>query len=427
MPPASERPEGRARATNGLPPHLFMLELTQRFGDIVRYRARPEPAFLINHPDHVRHVLVRNRSSYSKATASNIRFRAVVADGLLTSEGEEWQRQRELVQPAFDSRRVADMRASIVSAVMETAESWERAAREGKVIDVGEAMSALTLRITLNVVLGAAVGGTEEVLRSVRTALGHFADPEHPAFRNAGCAIDRLVAELIEARGPESAPACDVLSILMDADKSIGKRELRDHVVTLLLAGFETTANALAWAWHLLSRAPEVERRLAREAIDVLGDGRPEAPDVRRLRYVRMAVLETMRLFPPAWILGRRALRDDMIDDRRVPAGAVIAISPFTLHRHPAFWEEPHRFMPERFSPERSESRHALAYIPFGAGPRRCVGHSLATTESVLALAILAARFTLEPCGPVGAESAFVLRPRGLLMRVQHRDRKARL
>ena len=400
-------------------PLEFFLTPTRQYGNVVCYRPAPDPAYLINDPDFIRHVLVDNNRNYTKDTYINQMFKKAVADGLLTSEGETWRRQRRLMQPAFHQQRLATLDKIITERVEIMLKSWELAYQKGESILIAHEIAALTLAITTKILFGIDLG--EEIGRvgaAVDMGGALLERPNNPRFRDGLKTIGESIDRIIFARKEITTEEPDLLSLLLQAqdaqsDEGHKDHELRHQMVTLLLAGYETTASALTWTWYLLAQNPQAARRLYEEAQTVLNGRIPAYPDLEHLPYTRMVFEESLRLYPPAWILGRRAISEDRIGQYHIPARAIVAISPYTIHRHPAHWEEPERFDPFRFSRQRSSSRHRFAYIPFGAGPRQCIGNNLAMIEAGLILPMIAQRFALvlENDRPIKPEVVFVLRP----------------
>jgi cytochrome P450 len=408
-------------------PLSFFLAITRQYGDVVCYRSAPEVAFLVNHPDHIRHILVDNHKNYSKATYSNTKFKDVIADGLLVSEGDSWLRQRRLMQPAFHQNRLTQLVPLVTSETARIIERMDAAAEKGQPVDISKLMAALTLSITTKALFGVDLG---DEVNNVGDVINMAADllekPKHAHFQNALQYVDQVVFSIIEERRRTSTDTGDLLSKLLQArDEETGQgmdnQQLRNQVITLLLAGYETTANALTWTWYLLAQNPNQAGMLRAEAADVLKEGQPTNEDFANLPYTRMVFEESLRLFPPAWVLGRKALGEDEIGGFRVPAGTIIAISPYVVHRHIDYWEEPEVFDPLRFTAERSTRRHRFAYLPFGAGPRQCIGNTLALLEAQIILSMIAHRFDLAliPDQDVQPQPLFILRPdRPVLMAV---------
>jgi cytochrome P450 len=408
-------------------PFRALLRLTERQGDVVRYRAGGESAYLINDPDLIRRVLAENAANYSKATFFNNVFKYSVADGLLTTEGERWRRSRRLMQPAFHRERLAALAEGMTEATLDMLERWERSADGDEVLDIAAQMSSLTMRITAGALFGFDVSTDADGLgRRVAEGLPLLIAPDKPAVQAALRSLEQLVDRIVEEHRREG-PKEDLLSMLLEArDEETGDpmtpRELRDETITLLLAGYETTANNLAWTWYLLSQHEEVAEKLRASLKATLRTRPPTVEDLPNLKYARMVLDESLRLYPPAWILGRRALGDDDLGGHHIAAGSVVAISPYITHRHPRLWERPEEFDPERFDPAKTKPRGPFVYFPFGGGPRLCIGHNLALLEAQLILSTVAQRFRLElvPGTMVEPERLFVLRPRsGLPMYIR--------
>jgi cytochrome P450 len=423
----------------------FLLRCHASYGDIVRLKLGPRIAFALFHPDHVYHVLVKNRENYTKQSRGYNKLRHVVGNGLLTSEGDFWLRQRRLLQPAFAAARLAGFAAPMVTAADEMAQSWEPAARQDEPIDVAEEMMRLTLRIVGETLLGTDVTGEasdvgaaltlviDEISRRIHTPWSFRERLPVASNRRYERALERLnqsVQRIIDEHRAHPARSDDLLTILMAArDEETGSqmsdKQLRDEVMTFFLAGHETTAKALTWTFYLLSQHISVRSRLEREVDAVLGGRAATAQDLPKLPFVKNVVLESMRLYPPVWAIARMTMRDDQVGDVMIPAGSPVLLSQYVIHRHRGFWENPEGFDPDRFLPERSEGRHPYAYFPFGAGPRICIGNHFAIIESVLILATIASRWSLNliPGRPVIPESRVTLRPKlGLYMTAEPRQ-----
>jgi cytochrome P450 len=418
-----------APGPRGLPivGHLFsfrrdvlglLLDARERFGDVVRFRLGPSVFHLVAHPDLIRQVLQERTDQYDKETRSTGRIRGMTGEGLLTAGGELWRRQRRLIQPAFRPVAVSGFLDGMAAATHAMLHRWERHAAAGQPFDVASEMMRLTCTIVGRSLFSTDVASdAEEVERAMEVLLTRtysrlerlvelpeaIPTPGRLRFRSALAAVDRVVSRILAARrqaGEGSGPA-DLLSRLVQArDEESGAGmsdgQLRNEVLTLLLAGHETTANALAWTFVLLARHPEIQERVRAEAMAVLGDRDPAASDLPALAFTERVFREAMRLYPPIWAMERRAVRDDDLGGFRIPAGSTVVISPWVTHRHPAFWEEPARFDPERFLEERAAARPPLAYLPFGAGPRFCVGSHFALAEALTILSLVARRWRLR-------------------------------
>ncbi len=403
----------------------FFLNLTVQYGDIVCYRPAPETAYLINHPDYIRHVLLDNNRNYTKRTSSNLIFNKVVGEGLLTSEGETWRKQRRMMQPAFHQSRLRLLDEMIVSATLAMLEHWQGEYEAGRPVDVAREMAALTMTVTTRALFGVDLGEeVREVGEIVNRAASFLEKPSHPRLVQSASELSAVVDRIIQQRKRNFQDGGDLLSSLILArddhsGAAMDDDQLRHQIMTLLLAGYETTASAITWTWYLLSQNPSAMERMRREVRQVLGDRPPRYADLDQLTYTQMVLDESLRLFPPAWTLGRRAIGEDEIGGYYVAPNTVIAICIYAIHRHPSFWDRPEVFDPERFSPANSAGRHKFAYIPFGAGPRQCSGNNFGLMEACLILACIAQRFELRllPGIQVQPQAVFVLRPgRDLLM-----------
>jgi cytochrome P450 len=419
--------QGGGRASRD--PLAFLVALMRRRGDVAQYRSGSERAYLVNNPDYIRHVLVENHRNYSKATNINAVFKRAVADGLLTSEGQTWRDQRRLMRPAFHRDRLRGIGAGVTDATEAMLARWEHVADTGRTLDVADEMGLLTLGITTRALFGWDLGeDLQEVGDDIGRALSMLVAHDTPQWLRAEARVNELVYGLIRSRRAGDLAENDLLTMMLLArDEETGEgledREVRDQVVTLLLAGYETTANALAWTWYLLAANPGRRSLMEREISGMLGGRSPATEDLAVLGYIRRVLQESMRLYPPAWILGRRALAQDRLGDHAIPAGSVVALSPYTMHRHPGYWDDPEAFDPDRFLPEREAARKAFAYYPFGGGPRLCIGHNFAMIEAQLIVATVARRYRLEIAEGhhVEPERLFVLRPRGGLPMTVHR------
>jgi cytochrome P450 len=421
MPPIPQR-SARELVRN---PLGFFSTLTHEYGDIVCYRPAPETAYLLNHPDYVRHVLVDNNRNYSKDTFSNQIFKRVMGNGLITAEGDDWRWQRRLMQPAFHHTRLEKLDGLIVEAAQAMLDRWQEHYERGEPVDIARQMASLTLTVTARALFGVNLGEqVNQVGEIVNRAALLFEKPSNPALQQSAAEFRAVVDEIVQERRSDFQDTGDLLSSMMLArDETSGAgmddEQLRNQLGGLLLAGYETTANALTWTWYLLSQNLWAVERLRRE-VDLALDGKtPRYPDLERMPYLRQVLDESLRLYPPAWIIGRRALGEDSIGGYYVAPDTVLAISIYTLHRHPAFWENPNTFDPQHFAPKAVAGRHKYAYIPFGGGPRQCIGNGFGLLEASLIMACVAQRFELRlvPGIEVQPQAIFVLRPnRDLLM-----------
>jgi cytochrome P450 len=410
----------------------MMTSAAAKYGDAARLPVGPKELYFFNHPDHAKHVLADNSTNYNKGIGL-VHARRALGDGLLTSEGELWRKQRKVIQPAFQSKRIA-AQAAVVAEEAAGLVRRLRARADGQPVDVVRELTSLTLgvlgRALLDTDLGV-FGSVGEMFGAVQDqAMFELASlsavptwvplPRQVRFRHARDELQRVVDELVSERAAHTDGRDDVLSRLIisagqEVSPRIGQVRLRDELVTLLLAGHETTASTLSWSLYLIDRHPEVRERLRDEAIAVLSDRLPTYEDLHQLRYTTMVVEEVMRLYPPVWILPRKAVGSDEVGGYDVPPGADILICPYTLHRHPRFWDAPERFDPDRFAPAHQASRPRYAYIPFGAGPRFCVGNGLGMMEAVFVIAVICRELRLAKVAShrVVAEPMLSLRMRG--------------
>lgn len=409
----------------------FLSALAARYGDIARVPLGGETLYLFNHPDLVRDVLVTNHRNFHKGRGLE-RARLLLGDGLLTSEGDVHRRQRRLAQPAFHRQRIAAYGATMATWAARRSDRW----RAGVAMDVHSEMMALTLAIVGKTLfdadvehetaeIGAALATTFESFNAgfflpFGALLDRLPLPATLRFRKARARLDATIYRLIEERRRDGADHGDLLSMLLLAQDTEGDGgrmtdlQLRDEAMTIFLAGHETTANALTWTWYLLSRHPAVEARLHAEVDSALGGDRlPTADDLAMLPYTRMVLAESMRLYPPAWILGRRALGPFEANGYTIPARAIVLMCQYLIHRDERWFPEPDRFDPERWTPERQAARPRFAYFPFGGGPRVCIGEQFAWMEGIIALAAIARRWRLRlvPDHPVVLQPIITLRP----------------
>jgi cytochrome P450 len=401
-------------------PIELMMRITKQHGDVVRLRFGPIVAHVVNHPEFVGQVLEERQQIYDKRTRSVSKMRATCGASLLTEEGPLWLRHRRLIQPALLRQAVERYIPIVAAETMAMLEEWQDAARATRPLDVVAEMMRLTLAIAGRVLFGSDVSGDTLTIKQALTEI--LADTwrrvenvvdlttvspffHRKTFVNAVGRIDDVVYRIIAKRRLEKGGADDLLSALLEAsdpdvEAGLSDRELRDATITMLLAGHETTGNALASTLSLIFRSPAVEERLAGEAREVLRDRPPEREDIDRLEYANMVFAEAIRLYPSIWIMERRVVADDEIGGYAIPAGSMLLISPYVLHRHPRYWDDGERFAPERFSADRIAERPRHAYIPFGAGPHQCIGRFMAPMVARLVVAMVVQRFKLVPVSP---------------------------
>lgn len=386
--------------------------LAREYGDLPHFRLTSYPAYLLNHPDLVREVLVTQQNKFVKSLALQ-RARILLGNGLLTSEGDFHRRQRRLAQPAFHRDRLASYAQVMIACAKRTRDRWT----EGAPINVAEEMMRLTLDIVARTLFSADVESQAPeigealttVLKMFRLLLLPFADlleklplPPVRRFEKARARLDATIYGLIEERRKSGRDTGDLLSMLLLAQDEEGDggrmtdTQVRDEAMTLFLAGHETTANALTWTWYLLSQNPECENRLHCELDSVLGGREATSADLPSLRYTEMVFSEAMRLYPPAWAIGRMAVEECELRGVKIAPGSICLASPYVMHRDPRWFPDPQRFDPERWTPEARETRPKFSYFPFGGGARVCIGERFAWMEGVLVLATLAQNWKLR-------------------------------
>jgi cytochrome P450 len=408
----------------------YYQEWTRDYGDIVSLRFGAWPAVLISNSDYAEYVLVKNHRNFIKFPLFFRHVRAIFGQGLVTSEGEFWHRQRRLAAPAFHAQRVATYGEVMVHDTERMLTGW----RAGEVRDVHTDMMALTLRLAAKTLFNAEVEEdvsdigkafnaiTEEIVLRGRRPFripDMIPTPGNIRYMRGVRRIDQLVNTIIHERKRQGGDHGDLLSMLMlardDDGRPMSDRQLRDEVITLLIAGHETTALALSWTFYLLSLNPEADAKLAAELREVLGGRAPTVADLPRLKYTEQVITESMRIYPPAWGIGREALADCEIGGYAIPAGTTVIISAWVSHRNPRYFPDPLAFRPERWEGDFAASLPRFAYIPFGGGPRICIGNRFAMMEAVLILATVAQRFRLQwqADHPVVPLPSITLRPQG--------------
>jgi cytochrome P450 len=415
----------------------FLRDTWRTHGDYVRIPTVPGfDVYFLADPAAIEHVLVKNHKNYRKAEFLTGPIRLVIGNGLFTSEGDFWLRQRRLSQPAFLRGAIIRLAAPMTSAVDGLIRTWE-SAPDGRAVDMVAEMTRLVLHIAGATLFGADVGPDADAIATGQRALFDLVrhkmnnplsaplwvpTPRNRAFRSAKGLLDAVVLRLIESRRRSGPAANDLLDLLLAArDEESGTgmsdQQLRDEVITLLFAGLDTTTAGLSWAWHLLARHQEVQEALHDQVAAYLAGRTPTAEDLPHLPLATAVLEEALRLYPPAPGVPRRAVEADEIHGYPVPAKAIITVSQWVTHRHPAYWDEPDQFRPERFLPGNAPQRPKFAYFPFGGGPRVCIASTFALIESALVLAGLAQRFHFRPADDreAGLDTTFVLRPKGPL------------
>lgn len=403
---------------------------SREYGDTYRVftPAREAWIWVVQHPDDIKRVLVSNHRNYTKGVGID-RVKLLLGNGIMTSEGEFWRRQRRMMQPAFHRRVIGKFTAVIRHANERALGRWESAAALGEPLNLTESMSELALEIVLQSIFSSDLGQLVADLRDNPFMVVSRESKRDPRFAYQFRQLGRHVLEIMNRRRARNSERLDFMQLLMEArdpdtGNGMSERELLDEILTLVVAGHETTASALNWTWLLLARHPEIASRV-REENDVAGDlGEAPFADIDRLPLTGKALREAMRLYPPGWILTRRSIGPDRLGGCSIPPGTDIFLSPYLTHRHAGFWDRPEVFDPAHFDPDRVENRHKFAYLPFGAGPRHCIGENFSMYEMVLHLNTALRRYALSEIeqGPIAMEARINLRTAGdIYMRVKKR------
>jgi cytochrome P450 len=424
----------------------FVLDMAVQYGDVAQYNVLNVTLYQINHPDAIQSVLQENNKNYYKGFDAIPTLDMTLGKGLLTNEGDAWLKQRRLMSPVFHHRNIeamGDMMTRRATAMYET--RWAPAARDGQTVNIAAEMMQLTLDIVADALFSAnvsdkakAVGDAVTVLTEDATLRFDFPvypqpkipTPHNRAFVRSLKELNQIIYGLVNERRAHPNGHHDLLQLLLDArdpdtGEAMSDKQLRDELITLFIAGHETTANLLTWTFYLLSQHPDAAAQ-ARAEVDAGLNGRtPTANDLPSLPYTRRVLDEALRLYPPAWILNRQNLAEDELCGYKIPAHSFVALSPYVMHRHPKYWDAPETFDPDRFLPERAQARHRFVYFPFGGGPRLCIGKGFAQVEAHLILVALLQRctWTLAPHARVEPQALITLRPKyGLPMQVTRRQ-----
>ena len=418
----------------------FMRNAVQTYGEVVYWTMWPYRVYLLENPEHIHQVLVKQARSFHKSPFYRSILGKFLGNGLLVSDGEYWQRQRRLSQPAFHTGRISAYADTMVEYTLRALADW----RDGEVIEVDREMMHLTLAIVAKTLFDADVSADSDEVRaamevlqevSIEDARAIFSLPEwlptaHNRQRRAAVeTLDEIIMAFVKERRASGQDEGDLLSMLLAAEEDgagMTDSQVRDEAMTLFLAGHETTANALNWTWYLLAHYPEVEAKLHAEIDAVLG-GRPATlADLKRLPYTAQVIKEAMRLYPPAWNVARQAIEDVEIGGYTIEAGSLVFVPIFLVHRDPRWYAEPDVFRPERWTEEFEQNLPRFAYLPFGGGPRICIGNNFAQMEATLLLATIAGRYRLrlvEPDQHVDPDPLITLRPHGgLRLRLEARQ-----
>ncbi len=426
-------------------PLRFLLEAASRYGDVVSLGGvGAQKYFLITHPSDIERIVKTDHRNYVKGANFKL-LKGFVGEGLFLSEGDHWRRQRRLIQPAFHLSRLAALGGVMTGETAVMLARWDDLARRGEPVELEREMMHLSLQIAVKTLFGSDLGDRADAVRAaVSFAFRYLHErvwaiaplpPWVPTaanrrFRRAVASLDEIVYGIIAERRRTGREGEDVLSMLLAArDEETGEgmtdREIRDEVMTLLVAGHESAALTLTWTLYLASRHGSLERRLHRELDAALGGLAPGFADLPKLAYAGLLLKESMRLYPAFWMFTRTPLADDVVGGHRIPAGSVLILSSYVTHRHRGFWRNPEGVDPERFLPENAAGRPPFAYFPFGGGPRQCIGNRLAEYQTLIVLATIAQRYSLHllPGHPVEPQATLSLRPRyGVRMTLEARQ-----
>lgn len=420
-------------------PLTAMIRMQKEYGDALRVHFFAHLyGFLFFHPDHNKHILQDNNRNYTKLPAPTFTLlQPIIGNGLVISDGEFWRRQRRLSQPAFHRKQIANFVTTMTDCTQQMLNGWEMSTKKGQVVDVSEEMMALTLQIAGKTLFSLDLTGQARTVGEAFSRVNQQVsklntDPFFPMklrmpflsvtkeFFAGIHQLDTVVNRIIQERRTTGQEQEDLLSMLMfskdeETGESMDDKQLRDEVMTLLIAGHETTAVAMSWALYLLAQQPQVKSRLQDEVEQALAGRMVRVEDLPRLPYTRMVIDEVLRLYPPAYAMARWCNGADVIGGYDMPANTALTISPYITHRLPEFWDNPDQFDPERFTPERVAERPRYAYLPFGGGPRQCIGNSFALTEAAVILASVVQRFDwkVATSSPVEMEPMITLRPKG--------------
>lgn len=417
-------------------PPGYLRQLAREYGDLVFVRLGPYKGYVVAQPDYVREVLVSQAAKFHKARLDKQILSKFLGQGLLTSDGDFHRHQRALAQPAFHARRIEAYGQVMVAYAQRLLDQWH----DGQQLEIDQEMMQLTMFIVAKTLFDADVtaeaeragqaiealqaAGNLEFKRSLSIPLW-LPTPNNRRFRRASATLDDIISGIIAERRAAAvdgvvADTGDLLSMLLLAQDEDGRhmpdRQVIDEAVTLFAAGHETTSNALTWTWYLLAQHPEIEAKFQAELAEVLGGRAPTVADLERLTYTHMILKEALRLYPPVWILNGRTPQEDVsLGGYTIPAGSIVFISPYLMHRLPQYFPEPDRFDPERFRPEREKELPRYAYIPFGGGPRVCIGNAFALMEARLILATIGQRYrlTLAQAEPAELLPQITLSPAG--------------
>jgi cytochrome P450 len=415
-------------------PIAFCTDLFKEYGDIVRFRIGPYLVHLIANPDFIQHVLQDNNDNYVKGR-SYVAFEPIIGNGLLTSEGEFWRRQRRLANPSFHRDKLNGFVSMFAEQAGSMLDEWEACARNQEVIDVSKEMMRLTFGVVGRALFSLDLEkDAREVGDAITVALAEASrradlmipmplwlpTQSNQQYAQARQTLDAFVADLIRERRKMKDRPFDLLTLLIEAvdddtQERMTDQQLRDEVMTFLLAGHETTAVSLTWTWYVLSEHPEAEDKVRAECRQIIGEASPEIESLSRLVYTKMVFDEALRLYPPFPFIARNALEPDQIGGYEIPANSMVLLSQYLMHHHPGYWDDPDVFRPERFTPQAIHDRPHMSYFPFGGGQRMCIGADFATMEALTFLSLAIQRYHLKRASrqPVELLERVTLRPKG--------------
>lgn len=365
------------------------------YGDIYKASIYGSTVYVVSAPSYAEHVLLKNWQNYIRKGQAVKRIALSLGNGLISSNGKFWVQQRRMIQPAFNRSSISAFAGVIIKANAKLLHKWKQAAQRGESVNVTRDVSLMVLEVTLTALFG---DDYDEVSPHFAIVAEESRDIGFAAECNA---LGKIVIQVATRRRSSNTTSTDMLGMLMQArDREGGKpmpdAQLAREILTIVIAGHETTASVLNWTWYLLSKHPRVEAKLSAELKALLGDDFPSVDEFAKFTYTRQIIEEALRLYPPLWLMTRKAVKDDWLGEYFVPAGTEIYISPYLIQRHPALWQAPDEFEPDRFASDQSEDRHRLASCPFGAGPRNCIGEFLARVEMQTHLMMIARELRLR-------------------------------
>jgi cytochrome P450 len=419
----------------------------REYGDVVRFGGKVISLISIAHPDHAQYILRDNAANYHHADFEIKKLEPTFRNGLVTSQGDFWARQRKMMQPTFHRDRIESFTSMMADTTAEAVEEWQHLPGDRPVLDMRVEMQRLTLRILTNAVFSSDWADEAEKIIPAVTIANEYTNkrllspvdppewaplPSVREFSRVRQMVDDLVYGLIADRR-KGEPKDDILSLLLaardDEGKGMSDLELHDELISIIFAGHETVSVCLTWTWYHLSKDPSVAQKVRDEVDETLGDRHPTLDDVRQMQYIWQVLQEALRMYPPIWVIPRTPLEPDEIDGYRLEPGEMIFISPYVVHRNTSFYDNPEAFDPDRIAPENTANWHRYQYIPFGGGPRKCIGHEFAMLEMTIIVAMVSQLFRLDliPGHPVVPKPMVTLRPaHGMPMIVTPRDREGR-